>query len=74
MMTDLAEYITFMAKDMRLLRLLGIFSNIAFIAYDVLAWLPPVFCLHLLLLLVNVLRLRILLAEARMPPLRSHSL
>jgi hypothetical protein len=69
-MTDLAGYIasimvllTFMTKDMRLLRVLGIFSNIAFITYGVLAWLPPVLCLHLLLLPVNVLRLRSLMEE-----------
>jgi hypothetical protein len=59
--------LTFMTKDMRLLRVLAIFSNIAFITYGVLAWLPPVFCLHLLLLPVNVLRLRSLLAEEGLP-------
>jgi hypothetical protein len=59
--------LTFMTKDMRLLRVLAIFSNIAFITYAVLAWLPPVFCLHLLLLPVNVLRLRSLLAEEGLP-------
>jgi hypothetical protein len=73
-MTDLAGYLastmvlmTFMTKDMRLLRVLGIFSNIAFITYGVLAWLPPVFCLHLLLFPVNVLRLRSLLADQGLP-------
>ena len=69
-MTDLAGYVastmtllTFMTKDVRLLRALGIFSNIAFITYGALAWLPPVFCLHLLLLPVNAFRLCKLLAE-----------
>jgi hypothetical protein len=78
-MTDLAGYpastmvlLTFMTKDMRLLRVLAIISNIAFITYGVLAWLPPVFCLHLLLLPVNVLRLRSLLAEEGLPAARSH--
>jgi hypothetical protein len=73
-MTDLAGYLastmvllTFMTKDMRLLRVLAIFSNIAFITYGVLAWLPPVFCLHLLLFPVNVLRLRSLLGEDGLP-------
>jgi hypothetical protein len=73
-MTDLAGYVastmtllTFMTKDVRLLRALGIFSNIAFITYGALAWLPPVFCLHLLLLPVNVLRLRSLLVEEGLP-------
>lgn len=72
--TDLAGYLastmvllTFMTKDMRLLRVLGILSNIAFISYGTLAWLPPVFCLHLLLLPINVLRLRGLLAEKGLP-------
>ena len=55
--------LTFMAKDMRHLRVLGIVSNMAFITYGVLAWLPPVFCLHLLLLPVNAFRLCKLLAE-----------
>lgn len=72
--TDLAGYtastmvlLTFMTKEMRLLRILGIFSNIAFITYGVLAWLPPVLCLHLLLLPVNVVRLRSLLTEQGLP-------
>jgi hypothetical protein len=63
--TDRAGYIastmvllTFITKDMRNLRVLAIFSNIAFITYGMLVWLPPVFCLHLLLLPVNVFRLR----------------
>jgi hypothetical protein len=69
-MTDFAGYLastmvllTFMTKDMRLLRVLAIFSNVAFITYGVLVWLPPVFCLHLLLLPVNALRLRDLMTE-----------
>jgi hypothetical protein len=73
-MTDLAGYLastmvllTFMAKDVRLLRALAIFSNIAFITYGVLAWLPPVFCLHLQLFPVNVLRLRSLLVGEGLP-------
>jgi hypothetical protein len=59
--------LTFLAKDVRLLRILAIFSNIAFITYGVLAWLPPVFCLHLLLFPVNVLRLHSLLVEEGLP-------
>jgi hypothetical protein len=68
--TDLTGYLasamvllTFMTKDMRLLRVLAIFSNVAFMAYGVLVWLPPVLCLHLPLLPVNILRLRHLLME-----------
>jgi hypothetical protein len=49
--------ITFTMKDMRLLRVVAIFSNIAFIAYGLLVWLPPVFGLHLLLLPLNLHRL-----------------
>lgn len=80
-MTDLAGYLastmvllTFMTKDMRLLRVLGIFSNVAFISYGILAWLPPVLCLHLLLLPVNVFRLRSLLAEEGAAGCRSTAL
>ena len=69
-MTDLAGYtastmvlLTFMTKDMRLLRVLGRFSNVAFITYGILVWLPPVFYLHLLLLPVNAFRLREMLRE-----------
>jgi hypothetical protein len=49
--------LTFATKDMRRLRLLGIMSNLAFIGYGALCWLPPVLCLHLVLLPVNVMRL-----------------
>ena len=64
-MSDFAGYVastlvllTFMTKDMRLLRVVAILSNLAFISYGVLAWLPPVLGLHLLLLPINILRLR----------------
>ena len=73
-MTDLAGYIastmvllTFMTKDMRLLRVLGILSNVAFITYAVLDSLPPVLVLHLLLLPINVFRLHSLLVEEGLP-------
>jgi len=33
---------TFVAKDMRLLRTIAIFSNLAFITYGTIEWLPPV--------------------------------
>jgi hypothetical protein len=49
--------LTFLTKDMRLLRILGIFSNLAFIAYGAIGWLWPIFCLHMLLLPLNVVRL-----------------
>ena len=50
-------FITFTMKDMRLLRIIAILSNIAFIAYGILSWLPPIFSLHLLLLPLNLVRL-----------------
>jgi hypothetical protein len=49
--------LTFVAKDMRLLRTTAIFSNIAFITYGAIEWLPPVLFLHLALLPLNIVRL-----------------
>jgi hypothetical protein len=49
--------LTFITKDMRRLRAIGIVSNVAFISYGMLAWLPPILLLHMLLLPVNVMRL-----------------
>jgi hypothetical protein len=60
--------VTFMTKDLRLLRVVAIFSNLAFISYGTIAWLPPVLGLHLLLLPINVLRLREILCDQ---PVRS---
>ena len=64
MTTEIAGYIasalvlmTFMTKDMRVLRIVAILSNLAFIAYGVLGWLAPIFVLHTLLLPLNVIRL-----------------
>jgi hypothetical protein len=54
---------TFTMTDMRTLRIVAIFSNIAFIAYSVLEWLPPVLILHLTLLPMNALRLTELAAR-----------
>ena len=34
--------LTFVAKDMRLLRIVAIVSNLAFIPYGTIEWLPPV--------------------------------
>ena len=47
---------TFVAKDMRLLRTLAIFSNLAFITYGTIAWLPPLLFPHMVLLPLNVVR------------------
>ena len=40
-----------------MLRTIAIFSNLAFITYGTLEWLPPVVFLHLVLLPLNVVRL-----------------
>lgn len=48
---------TFWTNDLRRLRMLAILSNIAFISYGALVWLPPVLGLHLLLLPLNTARL-----------------
>jgi hypothetical protein len=48
---------TFTMTDMRTLRIVAICSNVAFIAYSALEWLPPVLILHITLLPLNVLRL-----------------
>jgi hypothetical protein len=48
---------TFWTNDLRHLRILAILSNIAFISYGTLVWLPPVLGLHLLLLPLNAVRL-----------------
>jgi CRP/FNR family transcriptional regulator, cyclic AMP receptor protein len=56
---------TFSMRDMVALRCLAIASNLAFIAYGVLADLGPVLVLHLLLLPVNVVRLTGWCASAR---------
>jgi hypothetical protein len=55
---------TFVTKDTRLLRILALVSNVAFVSYGLLAWLPPVFFLHLVLMPINAIRLgQILQAE-----------
>jgi hypothetical protein len=49
---------TFCMRSMRKLRWVAIASNLAFIAYAVLANLGPVFVLHALLLPINLVRLQ----------------
>src|SRR5262245_30639634 len=51
-------FITFYMKTMVPLRIIGLCSNVAFIIYASLAGLYPVLLLHLVLLPLNVLRLR----------------
>jgi hypothetical protein len=57
---------TFCMRDMHRLRWMAIASNLAFIAYALLADLAPVLVLHLLLLPVNVQRL--MAWRSSMPP------
>jgi len=49
--------ITFLARSITTLRAIAIVSNVLFIAYALLAWLPPVLVLHALLLPINAWRL-----------------
>ena len=49
--------LTFVTKDMRLLRTVAIFSYLAFITYGTIEWLPPVLFLHMVLLPLNAVRL-----------------
>ena len=56
---------TFVAKDMRLLRTIAIFSNLAFITYGTIEWLPPVLFLHLVLLPLNIVRLAEIVTATR---------
>ena len=56
---------TFVAKDMRVLRTIAIFSNLAFITYGTIEWLPPVLFLHLVLLPLNIVRLAEIVTAAR---------
>jgi hypothetical protein len=49
--------VTFAMRDMRLLRVIAIFSNVAFIAYAAINWLVPVLALHVILLPLNIIRL-----------------
>ncbi len=62
---DLLDYLasalvlaTFGMRDMRALRLTAIASNLAFIGYGVAAGIEPVLMLHVLLLPLNLRRLR----------------
>ncbi len=53
--------LTFIARDMRVLRMTAILSNVAFMLYAILDHLPPILFLHASLLPVNVFRLTQLL-------------
>jgi hypothetical protein len=61
--------ITFLAHSITTLRALAIASNVMFIAYALIAWLPPVLVLHALLLPLNAWRLwQASRAQPREPP------
>ena len=49
--------ITFLAQSITTLRALAMASNLMFIVYALVAWLPPVLVLHILLLPLNAWRL-----------------
>jgi len=59
--------LTFIARDMRVLRCMAILSNVAFILYAILDHLAPVLLLHMSLLPVNVVRLTQLCNAAGSP-------
>jgi hypothetical protein len=76
---SLLVLLTFVAKDMRLLRTTAIFSNVAFIIHGTIAWLPPVLLLHSILLPLNIARLSELagahtITDAALPCLRRDGL
>ena len=56
---------TFSVRSMRLLRWLGIASNLSFIAYAIIAGAPPILILHSLLLPMNIYRLMQIERERR---------
>ena len=56
-LASLLVFGSFLSPSMAPLRVLAILSNVAFIAYALKCRLPPVLCLHVTLLPVNVFRL-----------------
>ncbi|WP_065238360.1 hypothetical protein [Legionella spiritensis] len=50
-------FAAFYVKQIMALRLIAIGSNLAFIAYAIMAHLPPIFVLHALLLPLNIQRI-----------------
>ena len=64
---------TFVAKDMRLPRTIAILSNLAFITNGTIEWLPPVLFLRLVLLPLNIVRLREAVSATRATGDRTHA-
>ena len=62
-----ATFATFFQCRMIPMRCLAIVANLLFIAYALLAGLPPIYVLHGMLLPMNVIRLRGALLERRRP-------
>jgi hypothetical protein len=54
---SLAVLASFLMRTMLPLRVVAIGSNVLFIAYGYCAHLPPVLCLHIVLLPINIARL-----------------
>ena len=57
--------VTFAMKDMRLLRGAAVMSNVAFIIYASINSLPPILTLHVLLLPINLCRLKEAIMSSR---------
>lgn len=66
-------FLTFYMKTMIPLRIVGLCSNVAFIAYAILDGLYPVLILHLILLPLNAFRLRQMLVLTRRVQAAVHS-
>jgi hypothetical protein len=63
--------LTFLAQSMNTLRAVAIASNVMFIAYALVAGLPPVLLLHVLLLPLNAWRLWQTVRAQPVPPQRN---
>jgi hypothetical protein len=61
----LAVLAGFCMDSIRLLRRLALASNVLFVLYGLLAHIYPVFCLHIILLPINLVKLLRIDAEAR---------
>lgn len=63
--------LTFCMREMRSLRCAAIASNIAFMTYGYLAFLPPVFLLHSILLPINLVRITQIAQRTRCDSIRT---
>ncbi len=63
---------TFAQKAMLPMRIMAIGANVCFIGYSAMGWFIPVLVLHIILLPINVVRLRMLLGELDSGRTREH--